>query len=337
LARCDTWRAALADELGDNPALDPRWLRVLAAALRCDPYCLELSGADNRPQAILPLAHVRSLLFGRHLVGLPYVSTGGIVATHTCDAQTLANAAVALADELRVRQLQLRHETRLPHPALASEITAKTHLRLPLPPSAGGLWDQLSPKVRNQVRKGQKQSLVVAWGREELLADFYAVFSQNMRDLGTPVYGRELFDAMLREFDNHCEICVVRAGQAPVAGGILIHGRGMTQVPSASSLKAFNPTCANMLLYWELLARSIDRAQRIFDFGRSTAGSGTYRFKQQWGAAPVPAIWQVYLRQGRATELRPECGSFQLASRVWRKLPLAMTRWLGPHIVRGLP
>ena len=177
----------------------------------------------------------------------------------------------------------------------------------------------------------------MAWGGEELLAEFYEVFSRNMRDLGTPVYGRQLFRSALRHFPGRAELCVVRAGEAPAAAALLLHGRGVTEVPSASSLRRYNPTCANMLLYWHLLERAVGRGQGAFEFGRSTVESNTYRFKRQWGAEPYPAEWQYYLRTGKAGEMRPDNPRYQRFIRLWQRLPVPVTRWLGPRIVRGVP
>src|SRR5262249_28791902 len=151
-----------------------------------------------------------------------------------------------------------------------------------LPAAAEELWRGLPAKVRNQVRKAQKCGLTVAWGGDELLPEFYAVFSHNMRDVGTPVYGLPLFRAVLRQFPDGAEVCVVRAEGVAVAAGLLLHGRGTAEVPSASSLRSHNLTCANMLLYWHLLERAVGRGQDVFDFGRSSPESNTYRFKKQW-------------------------------------------------------
>src|SRR5205807_6310752 len=120
---------------------------------------------------------------------------------------------------------------------------------------------------------------------------FIQVFSRNMRDLGTPVFGRSLFANVLNQFPGQAEICIVRAGSLPVAGALVMHGSGVTEVPSAGSLRAYHSTCANMLLYWHLLQRAVERGQTLFDFGRCTRESPTYRFKKQWGAEPEPAVW----------------------------------------------
>lgn len=314
----------------------PAWLSVLQYGLEHDPYVIEASERE-RTVGLLPLAFVRSLLFGRFLVGLPYLNVGGPL---TCDeviARRLLDRAVVLADELRVRYLELRHERHVDHPHLTAKQTHKVHMRLALPDFPGPLWESFPAKVRNQVRKGQKQNLQVVWGGRELLPEFYAVFSENMRDLGTPVYPLRFFGQVLRSFPDRAEFCVVRHHNAPIASALLLHGHGVSEVPSASSLKDFNHTSANMLLYWNLLERAMARGQSIFDFGRSTPGSGTYRFKEQWGAKPEPSVWQYYVRRGTVGEMRPDNPKYQRMVRLWRRLPLRLTQLLGPRIVRGIP
>jgi lipid II:glycine glycyltransferase (peptidoglycan interpeptide bridge formation enzyme) len=129
----------------------------------------------------------------------------------------------------------------------------------------------------------------------------------------------------------------VRAGATPVAGALLLHGWGVTEVPSASSLRSHNPTCANMLMYWHLLERAVGRGQDVFDFGRSTKDSGPYRFKKQWGATPAGAEWQYYLRSGELDAARADNPRYQRFIRIWQHLPVSLTRLIGPSIVRGIP
>jgi FemAB-related protein (PEP-CTERM system-associated) len=158
-----------------------------------------------------------------------------------------------------------------------------------------------------------------------------------MRDLGSPFYGVGLFREILAAFPSEAEVCVVRDGARPVAAALLLHGWGVTEVPTASSLKQYNPTCVNMLLYWHLLKRSVERGQRVFDFGRSTPEGPTYRFKKQWGAEPHHAVWQYHVRSGSVGEMRPDNPRYRRAIRIWQRLPLTITRRLGPIIVRGIP
>jgi FemAB-related protein (PEP-CTERM system-associated) len=314
----------------------PGWLGVLRAGLRHDVYLLEAT-AGGDPVGFLPLVFVRTLLFGRFLVSLPYLNTNGVTARTPDAADALISRAVALADEFRVRYLDLRHEAPVPHPALTATVATKVHMRLPLPGTVEQLWKGLDAKVRNQVRKGEKSELSVEWGGEPLLDPFYAVLAENMRDLGTPVYGQPLFRAALRRFPDDAELCIVRSGEKPVAAAMLLHGQGMTEVPTASSLRAFNPTCANMLMYRHLLDRAVGRGQRAFDFGRSTLDGPTFRFKKQWGAVPHPAAWQYYVREGTVGEMRPDHPKYQRAIRLWQRLPVWATRAAGPRIVRGIP
>jgi FemAB-related protein (PEP-CTERM system-associated) len=314
----------------------PGWLCVLEQGLRHRPYCLEAT-VEGETRGLLALSYVRSLLFGRFLVSLPYLNYGGVIADDGLVARALIDSAVEVAEECDVRYLELRHEEAIEHPALTARITSKVHMRLPLPAAAEDLWGQLAAKVRNQVRKGQKSGLAVVWGGPELLAEFYEVFSHNMRDLGTPVYSRRLFENVLRLFPDRAELCVVRAGDRAVAAALLVHGWGITEVLSASSLRKFNSTCANMLMYWHLLVRAVERGQALFDFGRSSDGSPTYRFKKQWGAVPAPSVWQYHVRTGTVTDMRPENPRYERLIRIWQRLPVRLTRWIGPSIIRGIP
>ena len=158
-----------------------------------------------------------------------------------------------------------------------------------------------------------------------------------MRDLGTPIYGRGLFRAILRTFPADAEICLVWDGEKPIACALLLHGVKWTEVPTASSLREYNSTCANMLMYRHLLDRAVGRGQTIFDFGRSTSEGPTFKFKRQWGAEPVAATWQFALRSGEIGAMRPDNPRYERMIRLWRKLPVRLTQYLGPPIVRGIP
>jgi serine/alanine adding enzyme len=341
-------RAALAGRLEDLTAFvrasapavplskHPRWLEVLQAGLGHEVYAVEAT-ASGRTVGFLPLAFVSSMLFGKFLVSLPYLNSNGVIAQAADVQAELISRAATLAEELNVRYLELRHETPIAHPSLTATINGKVHMRLPLPPSAERLWKGFDPKVRNQVRKGEKAGFAVAWGGAECLDDFHDVLCRNMRDLGSPVYGKELFAAILAAFPGDAEVCLVRDGARPVAAALLLHGRGVTEVPTASSLKDYNPSNANMLMYHHLLRRAVERGQAVFDFGRSTPDGGTFKFKKQWGAQPHPAAWQYCALKGVAGDLRRDNPRYQRAIRLWQRLPVGLTRRVGPLIVRGIP
>ena len=341
-------RAAIAARAGDLTAFvrhsaadvplskHPLWLGVLRAGLGHEVYALE-STAGGCTVGYLPLALVSSMLFGRFLVSLPYLNTNGVVAPTADVRAALVARAAALADELNVRYLELRHEAPVAHPALNAALTSKVHMRLALPETGEQLWTGFDPKVRNQIRKGERGAFTVAWGAGALLDAFHDVLAENMRDLGSPVYGKALFSEIVSAFPRDAEICLVRAGRKPVAAALLLHGWGITEVPTASSLKPYNASNVNMLMYHHLLRRAVERGQRVFDFGRSTTEGGTFKFKKQWGARPHPATWQYCVLRGEIGDMRPDNPRFQSAIRLWQRLPLGLTRRLGPLIVRGIP
>lgn len=336
-AKRDQWQSFWEQQGSITLSRHPAWLEILDRSLQQEPYLL-VASRDGHVIGLLPMAFVKSRLFGKFLVSLPYLNTAGVMTDEAGVGSALMDRAVQLADQLDVRYLELRHETRCEHAAFNSELTSKLHMRLNLPTTKDELWDSFSPKVRNQIRKGESHSLAVEWGTSRRhLQSFYDVFSRNMRDLGTPVYPQRLFANIVENFPDSAEFCVVSQENRPVAVALLLHGRGITEVPSASSLREFNATNANMLMYWHLLKRAIERGQQTFDFGRSSTDSNTYRFKKQWGAEPTPAVWQYYLRQGDVASMRPDSSRNQKLIRIWQRLPLWLTRQLGPLVVRGIP
>ncbi len=321
---------------------DPRWLTVLRDALGHRPYLLTARADEANSGELsgcLPLCLVRSPLFGRFLVSLPYLNLAGVVADDQQTANELIGHAVELTGHLKVRYLELRHRGPVDHRALPVSRDDKPLMLLDLPNDDTALWKSLSAKVRNQVRKGESNGLMIRWGGHDLLGDFYRIFSVNMRDLGTPVYPRALFECILRQFRREAELAVVELQGRAVAAALVLHdwaGR-RTHVPSASSLRQFNSSNANMWMYHQLLLRAIERGSTQFDFGRSSIDSGTYRFKKQWGARPQPTVWQYHVRRGDINAVRPDSPRYQRRIAAWRKLPVWMTKVIGPPIVRGIP
>ncbi len=206
---------------------------------------------------------------------------------------------------------------------------------LELAEDADTQWQGFDAKLRNQIRKAEKSGLTAIVGGKELLADFYAVFVRNMRDLGTPVYAEKFFSEVLNVFCDHTRIIVVHLEGKPVAAGLIAWFRDTVEIPWASSIRDYNQLCPNNLLYWTALQYALAHGFTRFDFGRSTPGEGTYRFKEQWGAKPIQLNWQYLLPEGDSLpELNTKNPKFEMAIRVWQKLPLDLTRLIGPHIVK---
>ncbi|MEZ6122831.1 MAG: FemAB family PEP-CTERM system-associated protein [Planctomycetaceae bacterium] len=321
----------------DGFHLRSEWGNVFRSALRHQTFYVWAS-EGGRIVGVLPLAFVSGPIFGRFLCSQPYLNTGGVLADTPDIAGQLIDRAVRLADELNVRHLELRHEHPVHHDRLNATVTEKVHMRLPLPSTSNELWEGLKSKVRSQIKKPRNdQALTVAFGRQDQLQTFYDIFCRNMRDLGTPPFPKSLFGGMLNEFGDAAEICTVSFEGRPVASGFLLHGPGTTLIPSASALREYNRTSCNMLMYWHVLERSVERGQACFDFGRSSVDAGTYKFKQQWGCIEQPAVWQYCSRHGSISDARPNSGKFDLMIAAWQKLPVWFTKLIGPTIVRGIP
>jgi len=312
------------------------WLDLIGRAFGHEVRPLTCLSGD-RITGVLPIVVMRSRLFGTFAVSLPFLNAGGVLADDERSAGALLDAGIRIARQRRADYLELRHITRR-----FSSLTERRHrvaMTLGLLDSPERQWLALDRKIRNQVRKAEKSSLVAKDGGIELVPDFYEVFSRNMRDLGTPVFGRALFEEVLRTFpDNSRVICVYR-GEQPVAASI-VHGRqGWMEVPWASTLREFNTMAANMFLYWQMLRVAIGQGCSRFEFGRCAPDEGTYQFKKQWGAEPSPLVWEYWIGGGKPAkfDLHSDDSSYGRAAALWRRLPLTVSNALGPRIVRGIP
>ncbi len=290
----------------------------------------------GRIVGLLPLVLMRSRLFGTFLVSVPFFNYGGLLS----DGPEVDRDLLAAAEEIGRREgasfIELRHSEN--KGCLVHTREHKVTMLLELERDQARQWGAIGAKVRNQVRKAEKSGLVASTGGSELLDEFYEIFSVNMRDLGTPVYAKRFFATMAARVGDAFRAVVVRHRERPVAAGFLLRFRDRLEIPWASSLRRYNALCPNNLLYWTALRWAVEQGVRQFDFGRSTPGSGTYRFKEQWGAKPVQLYWQYALLRGTdLPHLSPDNARYRLAIAIWRRLPLGLTRWLGPRLVRNLP
>jgi FemAB-related protein (PEP-CTERM system-associated) len=311
------------------------WCRLIGRAFGHEVRPL-VAMRDGAVTGVLPVVIMRSRVFGKFAVSLPFVNAGGVLAEDDASEAELLDAATRVARGAGVEYLELRHTSRR-FPGLF-ERTHKVAMTLALRESAEQQWQAVDRKVRNQVRKGEKSGLRVADGDIALVPDFYDVFAQNMRELGTPVFGRALFEEVMRTFPENSRVLCVYQGDRPIAASI-VHWRGSwMEVPWASSLRELSALAPNMLLYWHMLQFAIARGCTQFEFGRCTPGEGTFHFKRQWGAEPSPLVWE-YWTDGAPPRFsaNQQSGPYSRASALWRKLPLGVTKVLGPRIVRGIP
>jgi serine/alanine adding enzyme len=301
---------------------------------RC--FYLAARDGDDNIAGVLPLVFLRSRLFGKSLVSLPFFNYGGVL-SELRDAETaLLDRAEQLREELGAEYVELRHRDLLP-----GDLPTKQHkvsMILDLAADEDKQWACFNAKLRNQIRKAGKSGLTVARGGKELLSDFYTVFLRNMRDLGTPVYAKKFFETILTVLANDTSIIAVYLEGRPIAAGLISWYRDTVEIPWASSIRDFNSLCPNNLLYWTALRFCFENGFARFDFGRSTPGEGTYKFKEQWGAKPVQLYWHYMLPEKLPLpEVNTKNPRYQRAIAIWQKLPLSLTRIIGPAIVKNIP
>ncbi len=311
------------------------WREVIEESFGHPTYYLTARDGLGRIVGLLPLVFVKSWLFGNHLVSMPFLNYGGILSISADAEAALLSSADDLAREVGAESVELRGEGAKPWSIPVK--TRKVSMRLELSAGADALWNGFSGKLRSQIRRPIKEGMEVYWGGEEQLNSFYHVFSINMRDLGTPVYGIHFFRNILKVFKDQARICTVYWKGEPVASGFFSLFKDRIEIPWASSLRAYSALSPNMLLYWSALKYACDRGCRVFDFGRSTADGGTYKFKEQWGAKPVQLYWYYPLIPGKGLpEVHVDNPKYRLAIRLWRKMPVWLTRAVGPRVVRGI-
>lgn len=329
------------DAYVEGHAFGSAYHRAAAVNIGKDAFGLRTSFLTAREEArvigVLPLVEQSSLLFGRFLVSLPFFTYGGILADDDRVAAALAQQAADLARARRADHVELRHTasaTRLP----LAERLDKVSMILSLPESEEALSRQLGSKLRSQIRRAEREQPDIAWGGSELIPEFYPVFAESMHQLGTPVYSSAFFEVACRALHGWLSILVLRVrGDAQAAAIVVRHGRRI-EVPWAAATAAAKRAALNMRMYWEMLRFAVHSGADAFDFGRSTLGSGTYRFKEQWGAQPLQLRWHYWLPAGAPLpRLNQDNPKYALAAACWRRLPLWSANLLGPYIVRRLP
>jgi len=326
------WDAFVAQHPDGGVYQRSGWARVIERTYGMTPVYL-WAREESRVRGVLPLVLFRGALGGRTLVSLPYLDEGGLCADDTEARNALWQAAQDVARQHRAVAVELRqsHPSGLPLSPLGSKVS----VMLELAGDPGTMWKRLDAKVRNQVRKATTSGLTPAWCGVEGLDDFYAVFVQNMRDLGSPVHARRFFATILEEFAGDARLLLVRDGARVVAGGVCMVFRDVVLVPWASSLREYRSRNPNNLLYWEVIRSACEKGLRWLDFGRSTRGEGTYKFKMQWGGIERPLHWQVD-PSDRASLVDSDNPRYRRVVEAWKRLPVRVTRVIGPVIRKRL-
>lgn len=310
------------------------WLPLIARVFRHRVLPLAMVSGDQIV-GVFPLVHMQSTLFGRVLVSMPFVNYGGVLGDSPNIEQALWNAAIQIAQEQGLSSVEARHLK--PHAFIEQAKQHKVGMTLTLGSTIEAQWKAFNAKLRNQIRKSELTGLSIRVGGAADVGAFYDVYARNMRDLGTPVYNRAWFTQLFEAFPEACRVFTVRDEETVVAAAIAIAHRGTLEVPWAASRRDALPRCPNHRLYWELIQHAIKAGFTTFDFGRSSPGSGPYKFKEQWGAMEVPQFWEYWTATGSLPNVSPQNPRYTLAVRLWKKLPLTVANTIGPWIVRNIP
>jgi len=313
------------------------WKDVIEKAYKHKGYYL-LAEKDSEIVGALPLIHMKSLIFGNQLVSMPFLNYGGILTDSEEIAEELIKETMRIASSLKASSVEFRHIK--PSSAIQSieghqtqERTHKVRMILNLPGSRDELLKSFKAKLRSQIFRPEKEGMKAVIGGKELIDSFFGIFSINMRDLGSPVHSIRLFQEICSQFPESVKIGAVNYKDTPVSAGLIFCFRDTVEIPWASTLKEYNRSSPNMLLYWSLMAHGCDQGFKYFDFGRSTPDEGTYKFKGQWGAIPAPLYWYTFTLNGQA--IRSNWSDKSRHERLihhWKRLPIPISNFMGPLI-----
>jgi len=313
----------------------PAWTRMVERTFGHQGKYL-VAREDGHVCGVLPLMHVRSRLFGNRLISQPFSDYGGPVAANAAAREALYRRAVEIAAESGCESMELRNTAALPYEL--HERTDKVSMCLPLAENPQVVWKGLRHKTRNRVRKAQGARLVVVSGGLDLLDEFYRMWTVRMHELGTPCYPRKLFRCIMETFPDLVRIFLAKLDGVTTAGLFAHAFQGWVQSCWGAALRQYDEIGPNYILNWAAIEHYCQEGMKWFDFGRSTVGSGQYTFKERWGASPINLCWQYWTPGGEEPEFtRPEDPKYRRKVQMWKRMPLWVSRVIGPVISPALP
>ena len=309
------------------------WKTVLERAFGHKTHFL-YAERDGAVAGILPLAEVKSVLFGHGLASLPFCVYGGIVADSEEAAATLRAEACRLADTLRVDALELRNS----RPSDAGWPVKELYFtfKKAIEPEDEANLMAIPNRQRAMIRKGIKERLQSEW--DEGTTRLYRVYAESVRNLGTPVFSARYLRILQEVFTDECAVLMITHEGQDVAGVMSFYFRDeVLPYYAGSTAGARSIKGVNHFMYWELMRRSREQGCRVFDFGRSKAGTGPYSFKKNFGFEPQPLPYEYHLvRADAVPEVNPSNPKYRLLINTWTKLPLPVANFIGPFLARSL-
>lgn len=313
----------------------PEWTKMVEMVFGHKGHYL-VARKNNTVCGILALSHIRSRLFGNRLVSQAFSDYGGPLTKSPEVLESLYNRAIELANSYGCNSIEFRNTVTMPQNLHAR--TDKICMHLPLTPDHEIVWKGLRPQIRNRIRQAEKKGIRITNGRNELLKDFYRLWTIRMHQLGTPCYPRRLFSSILETFPNNSRIFLAHSGNKVAAAFFVYTFNGFAHSRWGASLREYDSLSPNYLLNWSAIEFFCNSGINWFDFGRSTAGSSQHTFKKRWGAQTVQLNWQYWTRPGEQLNLiKPDNPKYQRKTELWKHLPLSLTRFLGPKVSRCLP
>lgn len=311
------------------------WRRVLERAFRHRTYfIIARRGADI--VGVLPLAHVKSALFGQSLISIPFGVYGGPLATDADAHTALAKAADAVMTETGIKVMEWRPRDPLSLPASWHErADLYVTFRRAIDASDDVNMKAIPRKQRAVVRKGIDRGLTSTVDRD--VAGLHAIYAESVRNLGTPVFARRYFEILAEVFAEAMDVLTVQDAGVPVAAVMNFYWRDEVIPYYGGGTAAARGCHANDFMYWEVMRHAAARGCRMFDFGRSKIGTGAFAFKKNWGFTPQPLAYRYRLADGAGIpDHNPLNPKYRLFIAAWKRLPLPLANLIGPHIVRGV-
>lgn len=333
-AESTDWDAFVRSRPDGSPFHLLAWRRAVERAFGHRSHYL-LATRGNGLEGVLPLFEVRGLLGGKGLVSVPYGVYGGMCAASATARIALLDATREIAHRLGARHVELRHRTDqgLDLPTKSLYVTFSR----PILGSEEENLNAIPRKQRRMTRQGEKHGLRAEMGLQHL-DPFYDVYAHSVHQLGSPVFPRRLFRAIAETFGKDCDLFTVWKGNRLCAGVLTLYHEDQVLPYYGGALREALPFAVNDFMYWRLMCHAASAGYRVFDFGRSREGTGPYHFKRHWGFEPRPLPYQYLLLDGSSMpDLSPSNPRMRMAVAVWKRLPLAVTRILGPALTRYLP
>lgn len=309
------------------------WKRVLEQGLgHRAPFLL--AERDGDIEGVLPLGHVSSWLFGRALVSSPFCAYGGVAASSTEARERLEAEACRRADALGVDHLELRHREQR-HADWPARRDRYVTFRQALDPDPDVNYHRIRRKQRAMIRKGIAAGLEARI--ESDIERFYGVFAESVRNLGTPVFPKRYFHELKAVFGDDCEVLTVWQGERVIAGVVSFYFRDEVLPYHGGGIAEARSLYANDFMYWDVMRRAAEAGVRIFDYGRSKVGTGSYDFKRHWDFTPEPLHYEYHLVRAREIpDLSPVNPKYRAFIAAWQRLPVPVARLLGPMLARNL-